>query len=329
MESEPETMVAVRHGGATTDQIKVTAGPRPVAREDEVLVRVEASAVNPFDLGIALGRTTPGLLGHIPGRDVAGIVEAGPAELIGRPVWATGGEFGLRRDGFHAEYAVLPATGCGMRPSRLSTEESASVGVAFTTAWYGLIETGAMQLGDRVLISGAAGAVGSAALQLARWSGIELIIALVRNDSEAEVARKYGATMTVQEASLLAKLDADHRPTLCLDTVGSPVVNDVVGALDDGGRIVNISTPGDGMATIDLRTFYRHRLVLRGLGTGAYDATRGAQVLEQLRPGFESGRLQPPQISEVFPLARAAEAYGLLNSAHPPGKVVLQMSTSN
>jgi NADPH2:quinone reductase len=328
MKTEPKTMLAVREGGASTDQIRVSSGPRPIPREEEVLVHVEASAINPFDLGVVLGRTTPGPLEHIPGRDMAGVVEAGPAELVGRHVWATGGEFGSRRDGFHAEYAVLPATACGMRPSQLSTEESASVGVAFTTAWYGLIETGELQLGDRVLISGAAGAVGTAALQLARWSGIEQIMALVRSDSEAEVARKYGATMTILEPSLLARLDVDHRPTLCLDTVGSPVLNGVVGALNDGGRIVNISTPGDGMATIDLRTFYRHRLVLRGLGTGAYDVVRGAQVLEQLRPGFEEGKLQPPQISDVFPLARATDAYGLLNATHPPGKVVLQMSTS-
>jgi NADPH2:quinone reductase len=324
METQPLTMLAVRQGGTSVDQIGVCMGPRPVARSGEVLVRIEASAINPFDLGVVLGRKSSGALQFIPGRDMAGVVKVGPSDLVGRQVWATGGEFGSDRDGFHAEYAVLPVSGCRVRPPGLTTEESASVGVAFTTAWHGLVESGGMQLGDRVLVTGAAGAVGTAALQLARWSGIEVIIALVLNDSEAEIAERYGATITVKEPSVLAELDVVHRPTLCLDTVGAPVLNSVVGVLNSGGRVVNISTPGDGMASIDLRTLYRHHLVLRGLGTGTVDVVRDAQVLELLGRGFETGMLQPPQISQVFALSDAADAYGFLTT-HPAGKVVLQM----
>jgi NADPH:quinone reductase len=137
-------MRAVRQGGSRADDIAVGEAKRPVPGDGDVLVRVEASAINPFDLTIVLGHDAPAPLACIPGRDLAGIIESGAAELVGTPLWATGGEFGSRQDGFHAEYAVLPAAGVRERPGRLSAEQAASVGVAFTTAWHGLIEAGGL-----------------------------------------------------------------------------------------------------------------------------------------------------------------------------------------
>ena len=322
---QPTSMLALRQGGERAEQIVVSAGPVPRPAADDVLIRVEAAAINPSDLGVVLGHHSPTALEYIPGRDLAGVVEAGPPGLVGERVWATGGEFGTRRDGFHAEYAVLPATAVRSRPDGLSAEQAASVGVAFTTAWYGLVERGALQLGDRVLVTGAAGAVGTAAVQIARWAGLSRVGGLFLNDGEAETARRYGATISVSDPARLLEVDIPQQPTLCLDTVGGDVLDDIVHAMAPEGRIVNISTPGDGLVTFSLRDFYRRRLTLRGLATGTYDAIRGAQVLEIVGEGFASGALRAPDIAATFPLEQATDAYALMGT-HPAGKIVLTMA---
>jgi NADPH:quinone reductase len=198
------------------------------------------------------------------------------------------------------------------------------VGVAFTTAWYGLLERGALRLGDRVLVTGAAGSVGTAAVQIARWAGLSRVGALVFNDGEAETARRYGATLSVSDPARLLKVDAHEQPTLCLDTVGGQLLDDIVHAMGPEGRIVNISTSRDGLVTFSLCDFYRRRLTLRGLATGTYDSVRGAEVLEILGEGFASDALQAPEIAATFPLAHAPDACALM-STHPAGKVVLTM----
>ncbi len=243
---------------------------------------------------------------------------------MGEKVWATGGELGTRRDGFQAEYTVLPTAGVQVRPSRLTAVEAASVGVAFTAAWYGLVEGASVHLGDRVVVTGGAGAVGSAVVQLARWSGVVQVTAVVRDDAEVATARHFGATACVKDAGELVDLDESVRPTLCFDTVGGPVLPDVVKAMARGGRIVNLSATGDGQVTFDLDQFYRSRLSLHGFGTGTSDVVQNARVLALLRPGFDNGQLQPPQIAATFPLSKAADAYAAMEQ-HPQGKVVLTM----
>lgn len=205
MNTDQATMRALDQGGSQAGDIAAGEAKRPVPGDGDVLVRVEASAINPFDLSIVLGHDSPTALAYIPGRDMAGIVESGPAELVGTPVWVTGGEFGSRRDGFHAEYAVLPVAGVRRRPDRLSAAEAASVGVAFTTAWYGLVTVGGLGPGDRVLVTGGAGSVGSAAIQIARWRGASQIQALVLNDEQAQQAAQWGASLATPDAGQLAK----------------------------------------------------------------------------------------------------------------------------
>jgi NADPH:quinone reductase len=324
MDTRHPQMRAVRRGGARPEHVGVESVDRPEPGPSEVLVRVEAASINPFDLSVVLGHDSPVELPRTPGRDLAGVVESGPPELVGRPVWATGGELGTRRDGFQAEYAVLPVDGVRARPAGLNPDQAASVGVAFTTAWYALVEAGQLQLGDRVLVTGGAGAVGTAAIQLARWAGVVQVQALVLDAAEADVARDAGATMIAQDPARLAEGAAQGRPTLCLDTVGGPVLNAVVSAMEPGGRILNISTTGDGSVTIDLRAFYRAGLTLRGVATGAFDVVQDARILEVLGRGFEEGALRPPRIAVTLPLERASEAYGLVAGGRPPGKVVLK-----
>ena len=151
------------------------------------------------------------------------------------------------------------------------------------------------------------------------------VTAVVHDDAEFATARHFGATACVKDAGELASLDESVRPTLCFDTVGGPVLPGIVTAMARGGRIVNLSATGDGQVTFDLGQFSRSRLVLHGFGTGTYDIVQNTRVLAVLRPGFDNGQLQPPQIAATLPLSKAADAYALMEQ-HPQGKVVLTMS---
>src|SRR5690606_1109404 len=127
--------------------------PRPVPAADEVLIRVEAAGLNPSDVKNVLGRFPYTTLPRVPGRDVAGIVEEGPAEFLGKAVWATGKEPGFTRDGSHAEWLCLPADGVALMPSSLSFAQAAACGVPYTTAWNGLHRAGLDEY-QRVLVIG-------------------------------------------------------------------------------------------------------------------------------------------------------------------------------
>jgi NADPH:quinone reductase len=313
---------AVRQGGSRVDDIVVEEIPQPLPGDDEALVRVEAAAINPFDLGVVLGHDSPASLDYVPGRDLAGVVESGPTELVESQVWATGGDIGTRRDGFHAEYVVLPVDGIRPRPAGLSADEAASVGGAFTTAWWGLVEAAGLQPLDRVLVTGGAGAVGSAAVQIARCRGSTQIVALVVSEDELRRARRFGASLATKDLEETVTGSDGQRATICLDTVGGAVLDTAVAAMERHSRLIVITTPGDGTISFNLRHFYRASLTLHGLFTLDYDVIDGARVLEALADGFSSGALQPPRIAETFPLSRADEAYALANS-RPPGKVVL------
>jgi NADPH:quinone reductase len=114
--------------------------PRPAIGPDEVLIEIEAAAINPSDVASAEGRFEDAPLPRILGHDFAGRACEGPDDLIGQDVWGSGGDLGIRRDGTHAEYLVLPRDGVALRPRALSAEASAAVGVPFLTAWAALID---------------------------------------------------------------------------------------------------------------------------------------------------------------------------------------------
>ncbi|HWZ89223.1 MAG TPA: alcohol dehydrogenase catalytic domain-containing protein, partial [Polyangiaceae bacterium] len=138
--------------------LRVEDVPMPVPAAGEVLVRVEAAAINPSDVKMVAGALdTP--LPRIPGRDFAGVVVGGDGEE-GMKVWGFGVGFGQSRDGAHAEFIVLPVDSLARRPSTLSSEEAATVGVPYVTAWSTLVRAGGIQAGETVVIVGVAGAVG-------------------------------------------------------------------------------------------------------------------------------------------------------------------------
>ena len=169
---------------ATCPILSVQEIETPVPTDGQVLVKVAAAAINPSDVKNVQGLMPHTTLPRTPGRDFAGVVVEGPPDWQGAEVWGTGGELGFTADGSHAEYLLLPRAAVRRRPAALFPEEAAAVGVPFVTAWATLVDAGRLTPEDTVVVIGAAGSVGGAAVQIARWRGARAL-GVVRDAAQA------------------------------------------------------------------------------------------------------------------------------------------------
>jgi NADPH2:quinone reductase len=147
--------------------------PVPDLKPGEALVELHASAINPSDVKNVAG-VFKASLPRIPGRDFAGVVVAGDG-WKGKEVWGSGAGFGVSHDGTHAQYIVVSSDGLSEKPASLSMEQASAVGVPYLAAWSGLVDAANIQAGETVLITGALGAVGKAATQIAHWKKAKVI----------------------------------------------------------------------------------------------------------------------------------------------------------
>ncbi len=305
--------------------------PRPDPREGEVLVEVHAAAVNRSDVLNARGSFPFTILPRIPGRDFAGVVVEGPRELVGKEVWGTGGgELGFIRDGSHGRYLAVSRNAVAPKSDTLSLEEAAASGLAYVTAGSALVELGDVSAGETVLVTGAAGGVGSAAVMIARWKSAR-VIGAIKDESERAMAEQAGVQVIVDTSreevtdAVLAATDG-RGANLVLDAVGGPLFEPTLKSLGEEGRMVVITTtPGMQHVSFDLLDFYRKGLRLFGLMTSFMDAEESAAVLKNLGPGFDEGTLRAPAIAERYSLEQAGTAYSRVESGEVAGRVLLVM----
>jgi NADPH2:quinone reductase len=297
----------------------------PVPGPGQVLIEVRCAGVNPSDVKAVLGAMPHAIWPRTPGRDYAGVVIEGPAELVGKEVWGSGGELGIRRDGTHATHLVLDAGFVREKPKAITLAEAGAVGVPFVTASEGLLEAGSVKPGDIVLVLGANGKVGQAAIQIAtmagaRVFGVERTLVPHIGHASGPVTMLSGAD---DFATQLRDATGGHGADIVFNTVGSPYFEAANRAMAILGRQIFISTI-DRAVPFDIFAFYRGRHRYIGLDTLALDSGHCAGVLDALRPGFESGALRPFPVlpANTYGLDRAAEAYqAVLASA--PERVVL------
>ena len=294
--------------------------------EGSAVVEVRSAGVNPSDVKAVLGAMPHAVWPRTPGRDYAGVVVEGPKDLVGREVWGSGGELGIRRDGTHAQRLVLPAANLREKPATITLAEAGAIGVPFITAFTGLREAGPVQRGDVVLVLGANGKVGQAAIQLATAAG----------------ARVFGVERTPEpyrghatgEVTMLGRLGGRHRRAGArghwrpwrrhrLQHGRQPVFRGGQPRHGDG-RTADLHLDDRALGSLrHLRLLPRptplHRR--RHACPGQRGRRGGAGAL---RPGFESGALRPFPVlaANVYPLARAAEAYRAV-LAGAPERVVL------
>ncbi|MGD1018678.1 MAG: zinc-binding alcohol dehydrogenase family protein [Verrucomicrobiia bacterium] len=314
----------VIHQFGDPKQLKVEEVPTPEPGDDEVLVAVKAASINPSDVKNVAGAMHGTTLPRIPGRDFAGLVVQGDASLIGHEVWGTGGDIGFTRDGSHAEYLLLPCQAVTPKPTTLSMEAAATAGLVFVTAWSSMVTAAKVMSGETAVVIGAAGGVGSAAVQIAKARGAR-VIGVVRTDDDFPAARKNGADEVINAKSgnlldAVRSLTKDRGANVVFDTSGM-MFAEIIELAGMDGRIPVITAPADGKASFNLRSLYRKGLRVQGIDTLRLDAVACAKLLAQMVPGFESGQFKA-RAGRPLPLAEAAEAYA--QAAHGGGRIVLR-----
>ena len=318
----------------------------PVPGPGQVLVRVQACALNHLDLIVRGRGPTAGLpLPHITGADAAGLVAGlgpgvtgiglgaavviNPALSCGACPYCRAGEqslcesFGiLGRDarGAMAEYVVVPVDNVVPIPSRLSMVEAAAAPLTFMTAWRMLVTQAAVRPGERVLVVGAGGGVATAALQIAKCLGATVY---VTTGGPVKVARALalGADAALDYrstdvADVITELTGGDGVDVVIDSVGATTWASSLRCLGKAGRLVTCGATTGPLAEIDLRVLWRKQISLHG-STMAND-----REFRAVMGVLAEGKLCPV-IDRIFPLseARAAERY--LESASQFGKVVL------
>lgn len=297
--------------------------PTPVPAADEVLIQVKAAGLNPSDVKNVLGRFPYTTLPRVPGRDFAGVVIEGPQALVGQEVWGTGQEPGFYRDGSHAQYLTLPAKGVALKPKALSFVQAASIGVPFTTAWNAL-ERSLVSAGTRLLVIGANGAVGSAALAFGKILGAE-VLGAVRRPEQLKALNEAGFN-----AILLDKPEDLGEQVSAVFKGGAEVIFDTTGfwlpaavaALALFGRIAIIAAPVDGMVQLPALALYRKGGSVVGANSLLYDTQTCAQMLNQFGHYFDEGVLALPSGMVESPLSEGLARYEEVNKGGAD-KVVL------
>lgn len=308
------------------DQLKVTQRPQPVPSADEVLVQIRAAAINPSDPKSVLGKMKETRAPRIPGRDFAGVVVEGPPGWKGKEVFGTGGILGFARDGSHAELAAIPVAALVEKPMELSFGQAAALGLSYLTAWTATVEVGQLSKADTVLILGAAGAVGSSAVKIARYLGARRILGTLRDVGERGRAAGLPADDWIeldQHPLPGGALEATEGRgvDLVLDVVGGPLFEAVNQSLAHRGRhVVIASTPPE--VRLNLVDFYHREARLFGVDTLKLSYEQSARTLAAIVPLVKAGALTPPEI-ETVSIEEAVPAYRSVLEGKARKKIVI------
>jgi NADPH:quinone reductase len=292
----------------------------PEPREGEALVQVRAAAINPSDIGDVAGRFKSTTLPRTPGRDFAGIVVKGK-HREGAEVWGSSPDLGIVRDGSHAEYVVVPAETLSLKPKSLSMAQAAAIGIPYITAWESVVNAAQIQAGETILIVGAAGAVGQAAIQIANWKEARVIGADMSSDP-IHGAESIINTKTEDLRERVLGLTAGRGVDAVFDTVGGSLFEPALRTLRHGGRQVAISSQGEPRVSFNLVEFYHNLSRLLGVDSYGLTAQQIAEIEDELRRGFETGALKPPPI-DIVPFEQAVDAYRRVAARQERTKQVL------
>lgn len=307
--------------GPASVQIHDTAAPAPA--EDEVLIDVHAA-------GVAFPEVlqTRGLyqlkpdLPFIPGAEVAGTVRACPDDSglhVGQRVAALpllGGfaeQVRARRD------LVFPL------PDAVTFEQGAAMIFNYGTAYFALVERGALVAGDAVLVHGAAGGIGTASIQVAKAFGAGRVTAVTSTDAKGEVAVSAGADDYVLVDGFREAVAGAGGVDIVVDPVGGDRFTDSLRCLKEDGRLLVIGFTAGDIPQVRVNRLLLNNLSVVGVGWGAYVLPKPGHVAwewSQLLPHLESGALSPV-VGASLPLEEVATALALIDERRAQGKVVL------
>ena len=342
------TMKAVtfhEHGGP--EKLIYEDVPIPQIEPEEMLIRVNACALNHLDIWIRQGIPSYAItLPHISGCDVSGIIDSvgtaysghlAPGQsvfvmpgiscgncdecLVGKEnLCAHFHILGAQRNGGYAEYVNVPATNVVPLPENLTFEQGAAFPLVAVTAWHMVKTLADVQPGETVLVMGAGSGVGSMAIQMAHFLGAR-VISTVGAEDKMEKAKMLGAEEIINHSSeqvvdRIASLTQGHGVDVVIEHIGQAVWEHCLKSLARGGRLVTCGATSGAANQLDARYVYSRQLTIMG----SYMGTR-AELLEATRL-IETGKLVPV-VDSTFPLQEARAAQERMLNRKNFGKIVL------
>jgi NADPH2:quinone reductase len=329
--AEMSAILVVRPGGPEMLSLGRTTTPTPAP--GEVLIRVAAAGINAPDLAQRRGVYPPP-----PGASpLLGLEVAGEVAALGEGTadWSPGDRVvALCNGGGYAEYVSVPVGQVLPAPRGWCLGAAAALPETFFTVMQTLVMRSGLGEGMTVLVQGAAGGIGGAALQLARLYGARPI-GVVSSAAKAAYATTLGAVATIDRTrdDLLAKVRAltdGNGVDRVVELVGGKSLDQSIRASARFGHIVQVATLGGGEANIDLRRLMGQQLTLSGSTLrpqpSVVTAAIAARLLSEVWPAIEDGRIRQPRV-RALPLAEAARAHALMEEPQSFGKIVLLTET--
>jgi len=310
----PKTMKAVvAHEYGGPEVLKLEEIPVPELKENEILVRVVASGVNPADPLILGGKYAKEFGTHLPlilGYDMAGLVEKTGAKVtklkVGDPVYAY-----LLWGGGWAEYCLSNETESAIKPKSLTFTEASAVPLAALTAWQALIDIGKIQGGQTVLIHGGSGGVGSFAIQIAKARGARVIA--TASATNQDLLKQLGADVSIDYTKPNWE-ETVHDVDFALLPVGGETMRRTYGVMKKGGIIATLISRADPA-----------ELEKRGIRGAPVFSHPDAGELAEITKLIDAGKIKPV-VSQVSPLTDAAKADQQAETHHTRGKIVLKIA---
>ncbi|MFJ9895667.1 NADP-dependent oxidoreductase [Streptomyces sp. NPDC091280] len=306
----PKAYVFTRYGGPETEAL--VEADRPGPGPGEVLVAVRAAGVNPVDWKQRTGYRRPGesdtrTFPAVFGNEVSGVVEEIGAGVDGIAVGDA--VFGNTVAGGYAEYALLPVTVTAHKPAGLSFPDAAALPVAAATAYDGVRQLD-LPAGATLLVTGAGGGVGSAAVQIARALGLRAVG--VASEGKKDFVESLGALHVPSGPDLAARVRAAVPDGVdgVYDLIGGDVLAEAATLLDDPAKLITAGAPAPEVEK---------------LGGARVERARNSAVLDEVARLVVSGRLDP-HVTRTFPLEQAGEALRTVEDGHARGKIVIEVT---
>ncbi|MGH9124262.1 MAG: NADP-dependent oxidoreductase [Acidimicrobiales bacterium] len=305
--------VLVKEWGAM-DSVDLGQRPVPKPSTGQALVKVHAAGIGPWDVGF-IGGGAPWLtLPFVPGFEVAGVVEEAaegasvhPGDRVYASLWPDGGGC--------AEYALASVDRAALMPGGLSFAEAAGLVIAGGTAYEGLVDRARLQAGETVLITAAAGGVGSAAVQIALAVGARPLAVASPGNHQYLRALGAGEVFDYHDADWVQQMLAavPSGVDVLFDAAGGETKDQAIGAVRAGGRVISVVPPFDPPP------------LERGITNESFAAYVGRQRLESLGRLVDAGQVRP-QVEAVLPLEQVREGLTRVASRHTRGKIALQVA---
>jgi NADPH2:quinone reductase len=329
--------IVVKEFGSYRNAV-LAPGDTPEIGDWDVLVDARNMGVNYPDLLMIAGRhTVRPRLPFTPGMEFSGVVSA-----LGREVtdFSVGDRVAGEVDyGAYAQQVVVPAENCYRIPDQMSFEHAAALGLSYQTAHFALSDRAHMSSGERVLVTGAAGGVGLAAVQLVKALGA-IAIAGVRSDEQAEVAKAAGAdhvvdlsadNLTESLREQVMAITNDHGADVILDPVGGDVFDACLRALAFSGRLVVVGFAAGRAPTVEANYILLRNISIIGLQWRQYrlrepDWVR--RIQNDMYTLYSQGRLTP-HVMHTYPLEQFAVALEAIEAGRVHGKVVLSSGATD